>query len=231
MSVILNIDSSTTMCSVGIGVDGKCIDFLEINDGYSHAEKLAPFVDELLRKNSITIATVDAVAVGKGPGSYTGLRIGVSLAKGLCFAHNKPLIAVSTLQMMCLHPAVREQLNFFKDMLLCPMLDARRMEVYTAIYDVGLMPLMETEAKILEEDSYSEWLNKELVLFFGNGAEKFKSLTPHSSAKFVDEVWPSAQYMTGLSQMKFEQSEFEDLAYFEPYYLKEFMGTAPKKLV
>lgn len=229
MALILNIESSTTMCSVALGRDGKLLDAEEVNEDYSHAEKLAPFADLLLRRNDIAPDELDAVAVSKGPGSYTGLRIGVSLAKGLCFGLSKPLIAVPTLQFMCLHPRVREQLNFYKDLLLCPMLDARRMEVYTAVYDAGLMPVVETHPKVLDNQSFAHLLEKEAMLFFGPGAEKFRMVVSHPGAMFVEGVWPSARQMVPLSEMRFSQGAFEDVAYFEPFYLKEFMSTQPRK--
>lgn len=231
MALILNIESSTTMCSVALGRDGECVDLLELNDGYSHAEKLAPFVHELLGKHELKATDLDAIAVSKGPGSYTGLRIGVSLAKGLCYSLSKPLIAVPTLETMCLHPAVRKEVNHYKDLLLCPMLDARRMEVYTAVYDIGLLRLEEVNAKILDTDSFSEFLEKEGVLFFGPGSDKFRDVVQSDSAYFADDVWPSAREMCGLSEGRFEAEAFEDVAYFEPFYLKEFMATTPKKLL
>lgn len=231
MTKILNIESSTTMCSVSLGADGACVDFRELNDGYSHAELLAVYANELLRENNLAVADLAAVAVSMGPGSYTGLRIGVSLAKGLCYSQNIRLIAVPTLQSMCLHPKVKDQINFYKDLLLCPMLDARRMEVYTALYDVGLSCIKDVEAMVLEPDSFHVYLNQEAVLFFGSGSNKFRGITTHKSAYFAEDVWPSAQLMTGLSQMKFELGAFEDVAYFEPFYLKEFLATTPKKLL
>lgn len=219
------------MCSVALGRDGECIDQLELNEGYSHAEKLAPFVDELLNKHRLPAVALDAIAVSKGPGSYTGLRIGVSLAKGLCYALSKPLIAVPTLQIMCLHPAVRKELNLRKNLLLCPMLDARRMEVYTAVYDIGLQFLEEVSAKVLDEQSYAEYLKKEGMLFFGPGSDKFKEVVKSENAYFADDVWPSAREMCGFAETKFQASDVEDVAYFEPFYLKEFMATTPKKLL
>lgn len=231
MALILNIESSTTACSVALSRDGLLLDMEEVNDGYTHAEKLAPFVNDLLQRNGLEPGALDAVAVSMGPGSYTGLRIGVALAKGLCFALSKPLIAVPTLQLMCLHPGVREQLNFYKDLLLCPMLDARRMEVYTAVYDIGLLPVVDVHAKVLDAGSFSDLLEKEGVLFFGPGAEKFKGVTTHASAYFAEDVWPSARQMASLAEMRFTQQQFENLAYFEPFYLKEFHSTQPKDLL
>lgn len=231
MALILNIESATTMCSVALGRDGQLVDVMEVNDGYSHAENLAVFVDEILKKNQFKVSDLDAIAISEGPGSYTGLRIGVSLAKGLCYGGNVPLIAINTLQQMCMHPDVVKELNYRKDGLLCPMLDARRMEVYTAVYDVGLKAVLEPTNKILDETSYQEFLSAEPVIFFGNGSDKFKEISTNPSAYFVADVFPSATQMIGLSEMKFQQNQFEDVAYFEPFYLKEFQATTPRKLI
>lgn len=230
-SIILNIESSTTNCSVALGRDGNCIELLEINDGYSHAEKLAPFVDQLLKSHQLKVSDLDAIAVSMGPGSYTGLRIGVSLAKGLCYSANKPLISVPTLQAMCLHPTVKKAVVNHQIKLMCPMLDARRMEVYTAVYDLGIDAMEEVQAKILDESSFEGLLNENAVLFFGSGSEKFNNIIKNENAYFADEVWPSAREMCFIAESKFEINAFEDVAYFEPYYLKDFMATTPKKLV
>lgn len=230
MALILNIESATTMCSVALGREGECMDVLEVNDGYSHAENLAPFAEQVLKRNNLSVSDLDAVSISEGPGSYTGLRIGVSLAKGLCFGGNVKLISVSTLQQMCLHPKVVAELNFRKDGLLSPMLDARRMEVYTAVYDVGLKAQLEPTNKILDDQSYAEYLALEQVLFFGNGSEKFRDVCQHPGAVFIENVFPSAGNMVALSEMKYQDQKFEDVAYFEPFYLKEFQATTPKKL-
>lgn len=231
MALILHIESATTMCSVSLGQHNECLDLIEINDGYSHAENLAPFVDDILKRNQFSLADIDAIAISEGPGSYTGLRIGVSLAKGLCYGADKPLIAISTLQQMCLHPEVQKVLASSQDVLLCPMLDARRMEVYTALYTAELETKLAPTNKILDERSYLEYLDSNKVVFFGNGSDKFKEVCEHPNAIFVDNVWPSAQNMIQLSATKYEAEAFEDVAYFEPFYLKEFQGTTPKKLL
>jgi tRNA threonylcarbamoyladenosine biosynthesis protein TsaB len=231
MALILNIESATTMCSVALAKDALCIDSQEIDEGYSHAENLAVFVDEILKRNNLKVTDLNAIAISEGPGSYTGLRIGVSLEKGLCYGGNVKLIAVSTLQQMCMHPDVVKELNFRKDGLLCPMLDARRMEVYTSVYDVGLKVLLEPTNLILDETSYESFLAEEPVIFFGNGSDKFQDVTKSESAYFVKNVTPSAIQMVGLSELKYQASQFEDVAYFEPFYLKEFQATTPKKLV
>jgi tRNA threonylcarbamoyladenosine biosynthesis protein TsaB len=230
-ALILNIETSTTMCSVSLGRNGECFDSRDLNEGYSHAEKLAPFIAELLSSNNLEAAQLDAVAISAGPGSYTGLRIGHSMAKGLCFSISKPLISVPTLQLMCLNKEVRAKVNFYKDVLLCPMLDARRMEVYTCTYDIGLKEVSKTQALILDENSFQSELSKEAVLFFGPGSEKVKTVVDSKSAYYIDDVWPSAEDMCLLSQTKFEAQEFEDAAYLEPFYLKEFLATTPKKLI
>lgn len=229
MALILNIESSTTMCSVALGLDGECIALEEVNEGYSHAEKLAPFVDLVLKSAGRSVQELDAISVSKGPGSYTGLRIGVSLAKGLCFGLEKPLIAIPTLQHLCLNEAVRKELNYLKDALLCPMLDARRMEVYTAVYDVGLLAVKEVHALVLEPDSFQDLLEREGLIFFGNGSQKFQEIVESKSAYFVENVWPSAANMVALSEQKFNLGQVEDVAYFEPFYLKDFIATKPKK--
>jgi tRNA threonylcarbamoyladenosine biosynthesis protein TsaB len=219
------------MCSAALAVDGEVVAIEELNDGYSHAEKLAPFVDELLHEQGWKVQDLDAIAVSKGPGSYTGLRIGVSLAKGLAYAAEKPLIAVDTLQQMCLHPAVQKELEYLKDPMLCPMLDARRMEVYAAIYDIGLVASSAPQPVILDKTSFRIELEKDAVLFFGNGSDKFRDVVTAQSAYFVADVWPSAGQMAPLAQMAFEAERFEDLAYFEPNYVKPFQGTTPKPKV
>lgn len=217
------------MCSVSLGDGGELLDLIELDDGYSHAENLAAFVDEILKRNRLSVHNLDAVAVSSGPGSYTGLRIGVSLAKGICFGAQKPLIAINTLCIMCLHPNVRNELQYLKDPILCPMVDARRMEVYTALYDIGLKVLKPTEAMILDQNSFMESLTQDAVLFFGSGSEKFKELVASKSAYFADTVVPSAAQMTILSEMDYNQNKFENLAYFEPEYVKAVHTTTPKK--
>ncbi len=229
MALILNIESATTMCSVALGKDGICIDLEELNDGYSHAEKLAVFADELLKRNSLSSSDLDAIAVSKGPGSYTGLRIGVSLGKGLCFGAQKPLIAIDTLQEMCFNPNVQQTIVSMDRPLLCPMLDARRMEVYTAFYDQNNDPVNEVSPVILDETSFAEELLNQSILFFGNGSEKFQPLCHAENCRFLKDVWPSASQMTLLSEKAYLEQNFEDVAYFEPFYLKEFQATTPKK--
>lgn len=227
MAVILNMETSTTVCSVAIGVDGEVKSLKEINDGYSHAEQLEILISEVLKESDVSISNLDAISVSKGPGSYTGLRIGVSFAKGLCFGKNLPLISIPTLESMAVNTKV-QKFNGFK----VPMLDARRMEVFTCTFGLNHELLEETNALVLDETSYSNLLKKGSTLFFGPGMEKSKSLLAiHKNAQFLDGVMPSAAFMVKLSEKKFKQRNFESVAYFEPYYLKDFVAGRPKKLL
>lgn len=222
---ILYIETSTTVCSVAVSHDGNCIFSTANYDGMNHAALLSGFIAEaldILDKQSISL---DAVAVSSGPGSYTGLRIGVSTAKGLCYGLDLPLIAVSTLQIMT-HQALSQVSK--ADALYCPMIDARRMEVYTSLFDHILTEKAEVSAKIMDEDSFSDILAGQEVYFFGNGAEKCKSLLTHPNAKFIENVVPLAENMIQLAHKAYSEKQFVDLAYFEPFYLKEFYTTAVK---
>ncbi|WP_340200367.1 tRNA (adenosine(37)-N6)-threonylcarbamoyltransferase complex dimerization subunit type 1 TsaB [Ascidiimonas sp. W6] len=224
MAVILQIETTTTNCSVGISKDGELVAIKEKSDDkYLHAESLHLFIEEALKDASFLLEEVDAVAVSMGPGSYTGLRIGVSAAKGLCFALEKPLISVSTLESMA------HQLKINKGWLV-PMLDARRMEVYTAVFDNAYKIMKPVWAEVVTKDSFQQELASGEVHFLGNGATKCKELIKHSNAIFHDEIQlPSARQMTMLAYKKFKIGSFENVAYFEPYYLKDFMGTKSKK--
>ena len=228
MAKILNIETSTTVCSIAIGVDGKVVSVNEINDGYSHAEEIEGLVSISLKDANLEMADLDAISVSKGPGSYTGLRIGVSLAKGLCFGLSIPLISVPTLGSMAYHP----KLEKYKNELRVPMLDARRMEVYSCVLTPQLEIVSETEAVVIDEKSYENYLRNNEVVFFGPGMEKCKKeLSVHQGAKFQDDIMPSAQQMVSVSDEKYRESEFEDVAYFEPFYLKNFVAGKPKKLL
>ncbi|NQV52047.1 MAG: tRNA (adenosine(37)-N6)-threonylcarbamoyltransferase complex dimerization subunit type 1 TsaB [Flavobacteriales bacterium] len=229
MALILNIESSTTVCSVSLAQDGMVLLSREVDEGYSHAENLAVFVDEVLKEKGVSTAQLDAVSVSRGPGSFTGLRIGVSLAKGLCYGAGVPLLSIDTLQLMCMHPLVQKQIADDEKVMLCPMLDARRMEVYAAVYDPSLQIQREVAPVILEADSFQEELKEGGLVFFGNGSDKFRELVDHVNAYFVSEVGPSALHMATLSEAAYQLDEFEDVAYFEPFYLKAFQGTTPKK--
>lgn len=221
---ILNIETSTTNCSVCISENGKIKALKELNDaGYSHSENLHVFIKEVLKDASLSIDDLDAIAVSKGPGSYTGLRIGVSSAKGLCFSLDKPLISIPTLE------SLAHQLKIENGFIL-PLLDARRMEVYSAIFNANYDQVRETRAEIIDENSFSEYLKKGKVYFLGSGAEKCKDVIKHPNAIFTDETHvPSTKEMGELANFKYKTSDFEDVAYFEPYYLKDFVTTKPKK--
>ncbi|MBC9797803.1 tRNA (adenosine(37)-N6)-threonylcarbamoyltransferase complex dimerization subunit type 1 TsaB [Sinomicrobium weinanense] len=224
MAVILNIETSTTNCSVCLAKDGMSLAAKEHNDvNYSHSENLHVFIRDVLTEASLDVPDIDAVAVSMGPGSYTGLRIGVSTAKGLCYAQDKPLIAVPTLQVLASKYKIEEG-------VLLPLLDARRMEVYSAVYSKDYEPLRETRAEIVSEGSFREWLDRGKVYFTGNGAEKCKEVISHSNAVFPEKTEaPSAITMAVLAEKKFKTGGFEDVAYFEPYYLKDFVTTKKKK--
>ncbi|WP_053992967.1 tRNA (adenosine(37)-N6)-threonylcarbamoyltransferase complex dimerization subunit type 1 TsaB [Mangrovimonas sp. TPBH4] len=222
MSLILSIETTTTNCSVAISKEGKTVVLKEDNGaGYSHAESLHVFIDEVIKSAEITSSQLDAIAISKGPGSYTGLRIGVSAAKGLCFSLDKPLISVSTLE------ALSRQVQTDEGMIV-PMLDARRLEVYSAILDKDHQVVREVQAEILNADSYAEYLEKGPVYFVGNGVAKTKELISHPNAVFVEGKLPSAKEMGALAHDKLKKNDIEDVAYFEPFYLKDFIALKPK---
>ncbi len=222
MSLILSIETATTNCSVSLSKEGKTIVLKEDYDkSYSHAERLHVYIDAVLKEAKISQNDIDAIAVSKGPGSYTGLRIGVSAAKGLCFALEKPLISVATLE------ALARQVKSDNGIIVS-MLDARRMEVYSAIYDSNYNQIRETRAQILDEKSFEDYLEKGKVYFIGNGVEKTKTLINHPNAVFIDDKLPSANDMGLLAYNKYKISDTEDVAYFEPYYLKDFVALKPK---
>lgn len=222
MAYILNIETSTTNCSVSLAKDGKNVLILEDNsENYSHAERLHVFIQELFEKTGVSKSELAAVAVSKGPGSYTGLRIGVSTAKGICYALNIPLIAVSTLKVL----AVQVENS---DGSIIPMLDARRMEVYSTVLDSDLNEVREIQAEVLDENSFSNYLNRGPVCFIGNGVEKTKKIIKHANAHFIEGKMPSAREMSALSFKAYKIGNTEDVAYFEPYYLKDFIALKPK---
>lgn len=216
MAFILCIESATTNCSVAIAQNGKLLHLVEdATQGYSHGEQLHAFIEKVLLEAGRSWKQIDAIAVSKGPGSYTGLRIGVSAAKGLCYALDLPLIALPTLDIMV--DAVDQKVE-----RIVPMLDARRMEVYAGIYDSDKNQLRTTQAEILEIESFYAALAEGTVLFCGSGAEKWSAICDHPNARFQPKLLPSAQHMCALAQISFDHKVFEDLAYFEPYYLKDF---------
>ena len=223
LAIILNIETATKNCSVSIAENGAIIAIEELNNGnYSHAEVLHPFINDILKEANIDSTSIDAIAVSKGPGSYTGLRIGVSAAKGLCFALNKPLISIDTLT--SLSHAITIERGF-----MVPLLDARRMEVYAAVFNHQNQKVRDTKAEIIEDTSFLEYLKDHKVYFLGDGAAKCKPIITHKNAVFIDDKFPSAKEMAQLSFFKYNKSDFEDVAYFEPFYLKDFVVVPEKK--
>lgn len=217
MALILNLETATTNCSVSLAEDGKLLALREENyEGYSHAEKLHVFIDEVIQEAGITMQHLSAVAVSKGPGSYTGLRIGVAAAKGICFSLDIPLIATPTLDSLARQVTVKEG-------FLIPMLDARRMEVYAKVLGPSYELVRDTMAEVIDAGSFSEFAEKSKVYLLGNGAKKCRSVLTHPNFQFQDELVPSAREMADMSFERYSNNEFEDLAYFEPYYLKEFI--------
>ncbi|MDP2386497.1 MAG: tRNA (adenosine(37)-N6)-threonylcarbamoyltransferase complex dimerization subunit type 1 TsaB [Bacteroidota bacterium] len=220
MPNILCIETSTTMCSVALCNENEVIAFKEANEGYTHAENLHVFIDEVLKQSGIAKKDINAIAVGKGPGSYTGLRIGVSAAKGMAYALNIPLISVNTLFNMALK--VKQQF-IQKEVLFCPMLDARRMEVYTATYGRVLQDVTPTRALVIDENSVSQFEKSKHYIFFGDGMPKCKELLSKiPNADFIENIFPSAITMNEYAILQYGNQKFENVAYFEPFYLKEF---------
>lgn len=224
MALILNIETATTMCSVSLGKDGQLLALKELNDDYTHAENLTLFIDDVVQQAGIQLKDIDAVAVSKGPGSYTGLRIGVSTAKGLCYSLEKPLLAINTLEHLSRSVSVEE------GTLICPMIDARRMEVYCAVYDYSGKEILPTAAEIIDENSFSSLLNGHKIFFIGDGAAKCKdAFSSQVNAVFIDGIFPSAKQMISLSEKAYLAAKFEDVAYFEPFYLKDFVAGKKKE--
>ena len=216
---ILNIETSTKACSVALHKNGELIFCREdVTANFSHSEKLLKFISELFSDEKLSLSDLDAIAVSMGPGSYTGLRIGVSTAKGLCYGLDIPLISISTLKAMSFGMALE-----IKADLYCPMIDARRMEVYSAFFDINNTEVRKIQADIINENSYKKELEKKVV-FFGDGSEKLIEKIKNKNAIFVSDIHPSAKNMGLLSYQKFTKSLFEDLAYFEPFYLKDFVA-------
>ncbi len=235
MAVILNIETSTEVCSVALAKDGILLFEKESREGLSHSELLTVFIEELFAENHFDIKDIDAVAVSKGPGSYTGLRIGVSVAKGLCYALDIPLISVGSLDAMGDFMVKKRQdyiaENSEDNLLFCPMIDARRMEVYMAIYNTRGETIHPVSAEVIDENSFTKEFNRHKILFFGNGSEKCKAQLNHSNAMFCGPLKTSARFMFFLAEEKYNKMEFEDVAYFEPFYLKNFVATIPKNKV
>lgn len=227
MSTLLHIETSTPVCSAALSQNGKILVSRENFDGQSHATLLGVFVQDIMiyiRENRLQL---DAISVSSGPGSYTGLRIGVSEAKGLSYGLNIPLIAIPTHKLMASQVKNRVE----TDALLCPMIDARRMEVYAEFFDTSLNVVRKISADIVDENSYQDLLHDRKVYFFGNGAEKCKNILTHPNAQFIDDVHPQASFMTELAEKAFAEKAFVNNAYFEPFYLKEFVATVAKNKV
>lgn len=226
MSTILQLETATSVCAVALSINGKTVASKEETAPNIHASKLTLFIDEVMKQAGLAYSDLDAIGVSKGPGSYTGLRIGVSTAKGLCFALDKPLIAINTLSMM-----TAGFLAAFPDYtgLICPMIDARRMEVFTAVFDHHLNEVEATHAKIIDEASFLDVLTQHEITFIGNGAEKCSSIIQHPNAKFSVVNFNKASNMSSQANEVFTGKKFEDVAYFEPFYLKDFVFTVPKK--
>lgn len=215
MASVLCIETATTNCSVALSVNGSVIALREdTSKKYSHAEQLHVFISNVLKEANFSKQDLDAIAVSKGPGSYTGLRIGVSAAKGLCYALDIPLVSLATLRVLAAQGKESKH--------IVPLLDARRMEVYSAVFDVSKQQLRETRAEIVTDISYASYLEQGSTLFIGSGALKFKEICTHKNALFNIDALPSAKEMALLAEEKFNKGEFEDVAYFEPYYLKDF---------
>lgn len=224
MAIILSIETATKAGSVAIHKDGALIGIQQYNIEKSHSALVQVLMSQLLENTGIDRNEIDAVAVSAGPGSYTGLRIGVSSAKGFCFALNLPLIAINTLEAMVFQ-VNKQHVNEY---LLCPMIDARRLEVYCLVAEKSGVILEATYAKIIEEDAFSSYLKEGKILFFGDGADKCKTIIRSENAIFIDDIIPSAKEIGEMAEVKFQKGDFEDLAYYEPFYLKEFRIAKPK---
>ena len=229
MERLILIETSTALCSAALAEDGVITSYRESSAPKAHASLTAVFIQEMLEEKGLTIADCDAVCVSKGPGSYTGLRVGVSTAKGLCFGSSKPLIAISTLDILVAQSQIPEDLKY-----IVPMVDARRMEVYAAVYEIAaqagndVRQITETAPAIIDENSYSDILEKGKVLFIGDGAGKCADVIKHPNATFL-QCWPKASAMLEPAMKAYKEKRFEDVAYFEPFYLKEFVATVSKK--
>ncbi|MBO5466655.1 MAG: tRNA (adenosine(37)-N6)-threonylcarbamoyltransferase complex dimerization subunit type 1 TsaB [Prevotella sp.] len=230
MSCILHIDTSTSVCSVAVSQDGTCLFNKEDHSGPNHSITLGIFIDEALALVDSQGIMLDAVSVSGGPGSYTGLRIGVSMAKGICYGRELKLISVPTLELLCV-PVLLNHDEIEDNALLCPMIDARRMEVYAALFDRALKPIRETQADVVDENTYKQWLDERPVYFFGNGAAKCVEQINHQNARLIEDIEPLAKWMLPLAEKRMIQERFEDVAYYTPFYLKDFVAKEAKKLI
>jgi tRNA threonylcarbamoyladenosine biosynthesis protein TsaB len=232
--LILNIETSTNVCSASLtGEAGNVFSFRESKEDKSHAALLAVFIDEVMKETGASFKDIDAVAVSMGPGSYTGLRIGVSTAKGICYAGSLPLIALDTLDIITssfMNQHKSKLLAESPNIVLCPMIDAKRMEVYMALYNKDGIKIKDTTAEIIDKETFRKLLKENFLLYYGNGAAKCSGILQSSSAEFIDGIYPTACEMGKLSVKLFHQEKFVDLAYFEPFYLKDFITTQPKKI-
>jgi tRNA threonylcarbamoyladenosine biosynthesis protein TsaB len=230
MIKLLLIETANRHCSVALSEDKNLVGLKESDEVNAHSRVITIYIDELLESRKLKPSEIDAVAVSMGPGSYTGLRIGVSAAKGLCYALNKPLLAISTLQSMAIGSIekLKSERNFTEKLLFCPMIDARRMEVYDALFDSSGNFVREVKAEVIDEQSFAEELKNHQIIFSGDGAEKCKRIISHPNAIFQEPAYPSAKNMIGLAYDKFINQQFEDTAYFEPFYLKSFVAGLPK---
>ena len=231
MPTLLHIETATNVCSVSLSCNGQLLSLRESSVKNAHSAVLTAFIEEIFKSAGILISEIDAIAVSEGPGSYTGLRIGVATAKGLCYALGRPLIAIPTLQAMASGMLTMEAVtrHTSRVTLLCPMIDARRMEVFSSVYSFGMVEIRETLAEIIDEKSFSEILKENTIFFAGDGAAKCKSfLEENENVFFLDDFRVSASYMIPLAEKKFFSADFENLAYFEPYYLKDFIAGKPR---
>ena len=236
MALILNLETASPVCSVALSRNGQLIGFRESSADKSHATRLTLFIQELSGEFHIATDDLDAISLSMGPGSYTGLRIGASVAKGMSYASGKPLIGIPTLQALAQGFVERHAMEIpasgpANTILLCPMLDARRMEVYAALYDTGMNEISRAQAIILMPDTFSDLLDRQVICFFGTGSIKAADIINHPNARFFPAIDLSAAFQSGLAESLFNQSEFLDTAYFEPHYLKEFIATIPKNKV
>lgn len=227
MSCILHIETSTNVCSVALSEDGECIFNKEDHSGPNHSVALGVFADEAIAYADSRHLKLEAVAVSCGPGSYTGLRIGVSMAKGICYGRGLKLLAVPTTELMCV-PVLLGHDELEDDALLCPMLDARRMEVYAAVYDRALRPVRAIGADIVDGNTYRELLDRHPIYFFGNGAAKCMETIAHPNARLIEDIAPLARWMQPLAEKRMAEGKFEDVAYFVPFYLKDFVASIKK---